>query len=77
MSAERIMPEVTVTAKADPEWVTVPHAASIAHRKPRTIYDWIRDDRIAWKRIDGVLLVLSKTADRLGQEVTRGRPKRG
>jgi hypothetical protein len=58
-----------------PEWVTVRHAAEIAHRKVRTIYDWIDQGRIASKQEDGVLLVLAKTADRLGQEVTRGRPK--
>lgn len=74
---DKIMPVVTITAATDPEWVTVQYAARIAHRKPRTVYDWISAERIAWKREDGVLLVLSKTAVRLGQEVTRGRPKQG
>ncbi len=57
------------------EWVTVPVAAHAAKRKPRTVYEWVADDRIAWKREGGQLLVLKKAAVRLGQETTRGRPK--
>lgn len=64
-----------LVAAAEAEWVSVSRAALIANRRPRTVYDWISQGRIASKRVDGALLVMSRTAYRLGQELTRGRPK--
>ena len=64
-----------VVARPEPEWISVARAALIANRKPRTVYDWIAEGRLAAKRVDGALVVLSRAAYRLGQETTRGRPK--
>lgn len=57
------------------EWVTVAIAARLAKRTPRAIYMWIDDKRIASKIEGGQTKVLRKAAIRLGEEVTRGRPK--
>lgn len=39
-----------------PEWVTVKVAAALVGKAPRTIYEWIENDRLAFRRNgDGVL----------------------
>lgn len=50
-------------------------AAVLAGREPRTIYDWIDENRLAARTEKGIIHVLAKAAARLGEEVTRGRPK--
>lgn len=57
------------------EWVTVAVAALLAKRDVNTIYDWIKDERMVSEFRDGKRVVLKRAALRLGQEVTRGRPK--
>lgn len=58
------------------EWVTVPEAALLAGRAPRTIYEWIEDDRLMTRlNDDGVMVVLSKAVQRVEPTVRRGRPR--
>lgn len=59
-----------------PEWVTVKIAALLTGKAPRTIYEWIEDDRLATRRnADGILEVLSKAVIRVEPTVRRGRPR--
>lgn len=59
-----------------PEWVTVKEAAALVGRAPRTIYEWIENDRLAWRlNGDGILEVLSKAVIRVEPTVRRGRPR--
>lgn len=59
-----------------PEWVTVKVAAKLVGRSPRTIYEWIEDDRLATRlNGDGILEVLSKAVVRVEPTVRRGRPR--
>lgn len=46
---------MTVTRK----WVTARAAATLAQRDLSTIYEWIRQDRLATKRENGITLVLT------------------
>lgn len=58
------------------EWVTVKEAAALAGRAPRTIYEWIENDRLATRTNgDGVLEVLAKAVARTAPTVSRGRPR--
>ena len=64
------------TASQPKEWVTVKEAAILVGKAPRTIYEWIEDDRLASRRnTDGVLEVLSKAVVRIEPTVRRGRPR--
>jgi hypothetical protein len=56
------------------EWITVEAAALVAGRSKRTVYEWVRTERIASRMIGGKVHVLSKAAARLGEELKRGRP---
>ncbi len=58
------------------EWVTVKEAAALTGKKPRTIYEWIQNDRLA-TRIDaaGRMTVLRKTVIRIEPTIRRGRPR--
>lgn len=59
-----------------PEWVTVKIAAALVGKSPRTIYEWIENDRLAFRRNgNGVLEVLSKAVVRIEPTVRRGRPR--
>lgn len=59
-----------------PEWVTVKVAAALVGKAPRTIYEWIENDRLAFRyNSEGVLEVLSKAVVRLEPTVKRGRPR--
>lgn len=59
-----------------PEWVTVKVAAKLVGRSPRTIYQWIENDRLAFRtNSDGILEVLSKAVIRVEPTVRRGRPR--
>lgn len=59
-----------------PEWVTVKVAAALVGKAPRTIYEWIENDRLAFRRnSEGVLEVLSKAVVRIEPTVKRGRPR--
>ncbi|MBC6496094.1 helix-turn-helix domain-containing protein [Microbacterium sp. 4-7] len=58
------------------EWVTVQEAALLAGKKPRTIYEWIEDDRLAVRRDDqNRMIVLSKAVIRVEPTIRRGRPR--
>lgn len=58
------------------EWITVKEAALLVGRAPRTIYEWIENDRLATRlNTDGVLEVLSKAVVRVEPTVRRGRPR--
>lgn len=58
------------------EWVTVKEAAFLVGKAPRTIYEWIENDRLASRtNTDGVLEVLSKAVVRVEPTVRRGRPR--
>lgn len=59
-----------------PEWVTVKVAAALVGKAPRTIYEWIENDRLAFRyNSEGVLEVLSKAVVRVEPTVKRGRPR--
>lgn len=59
-----------------PDWVTVKVAAALVRKSPRTIYEWIENDRLAFRRNgNGVLEVLSKAVVRIEPTVRRGRPR--
>lgn len=59
-----------------PDWVTVKVAAALVGKAPRTIYEWIENDRLATRRnSEGVLEVLSKAVVRIEPTVKRGRPR--
>lgn len=59
-----------------PEWVTVKVAAALVGKAPRTIYEWIENDRLAFRyNSTGVLEVLSKAVVRVEPTVKRGRPR--
>lgn len=59
-----------------PEWVTVKVAAALVGKSPRTIYEWIENDRLAFRRNgNGVLEVLTKAVVRIEPTVRRGRPR--
>lgn len=59
-----------------PEWVTVKLASVLTGKAPRTLYEWIEDDRLAYRQNGaGVLEVLSKAVLRLVPTVRRGRPR--
>lgn len=58
-----------------PEWVSVKVAALLTGKATRTIYEWIEDDRLAWRLQGGVLHVLSKAALRIAPTIRRGRPR--
>lgn len=65
-----------MSAPQPKEWVTVKEAALLVNKAPRTIYEWIEDDRLAFRRnADGVLEVLSKAVVRIEPTVRRGRPR--
>ncbi len=65
-----------MTTPQPKEWVTVKEAAVLVNKAPRTIYEWIEDDRLAFRRnADGVLEVLSKAVVRIEPTVRRGRPR--
>lgn len=58
------------------EWITVKEAAALVGKSPRTIYEWIENDRLATRtNTDGILQVLSKAVVRIAPTVTRGRPR--
>lgn len=58
------------------EWVTVKEAATLTGKKPRTIYEWIQNDRLASIiGTDGVTRVLAKAVVRIEPTVKRGRPR--
>ncbi|MDF2508462.1 MAG: hypothetical protein K0Q52_2321 [Microbacterium sp.] len=58
------------------EWVTVKEAALLVGKAPRTIYEWIENDRLATRlNSDGVTEVLSKAVIRIEPTVRRGRPR--
>jgi len=58
------------------EWVTVKEAAALAGKKPRTIYEWIEDDRLAVRRDDqNRMVVLAKAVVRVEPTIRRGRPR--
>ena len=58
------------------EWVTVKEAALLVGKAPRTIYEWIENDRLAFRtNTAGVLEVLSKAVVRVEPTVRRGRPR--
>lgn len=64
------------TSERLPEWVTVKEAAVLVGRAPRTIYEWIEDDRLATRlNADGILQVLSKAVIRVEPTIRRGRPR--
>ena len=57
-------------------WVTVKEAAALAGRAPRTIYEWIENNRLATRvNSEGVTEVLSKAVIRIEPTVRRGRPR--
>lgn len=58
------------------EWVTVQEAAALTGKKPRTIYEWIQNDRLAM-RLDagGRMTVLRKALLRIEPTIRRGRPR--
>lgn len=65
-----------MTAPQPKEWVTVKEAALLVGKAPRTIYEWIENDRLAFRRNSaGVLEVLSKAVLRIEPTVRRGRPR--
>jgi hypothetical protein len=56
--------------------VTVKEAALLVGKAPRTIYEWIENDRLATRlNGDGVTEVLSKAVIRIEPTVRRGRPR--
>ncbi|GAB2519563.1 helix-turn-helix domain-containing protein [Paramicrobacterium agarici] len=58
------------------EWVTVAEAAVLTGRSPRTIYEWIEDDRLAVRRdSENRMVVLSKAVVRIEPTIRRGRPR--
>ena len=57
------------------EWVTVAEAAVLTGKSRRAIYEWIEDDKLAARIIDGKLHVLSKAALRVAPTIKRGRPR--
>lgn len=58
------------------EWITVKEAAALVGKAPRTIYEWIEDDRLATRRnAAGILEVLSKAVVRIEPTIRRGRPR--
>lgn len=59
-----------------PDWVTVKVAAVLVGKAPRTIYEWIENDRLATRyNSEGVLEVPSKAVVRIEPTVRRGRPR--
>jgi hypothetical protein len=65
-----------VTAAQPKEWVTVKEAALLVGKAPRTIYEWIENDRLATRlNSEGVTEVLSKAVIRIEPTVRRGRPR--
>lgn len=65
-----------MTAQQPKEWVTVKEAALLVGRAPRTIYEWIENDRLATRlNSEGVTEVLSKAVRRIEPTVRRGRPR--
>ncbi len=59
-----------------PEWVTVPVAATLVHRAPRTVYEWITQGHLATRQnANNVTEVLSKAVVRVEATKRRGRPK--
>lgn len=51
-------------------------AAGLVGKRPRTIYEWIEDSRLASRRnADGLLEVMSKAVVRVEPTVRRGRPR--
>ena len=64
------------TASQPKEWVTVKEAAILVGKAPRTIYEWIQNDRLATRlNSDGITEVLSKAVVRIEPTVRRGRPR--
>ncbi|KZE91947.1 hypothetical protein [Microbacterium sp. TNHR37B] len=58
------------------EWITVKVATALVGRAPRTIYEWIENDRPASRMSsDGIPEVLSKAVVRVEPTVRRGRPR--
>ncbi|WP_437582717.1 helix-turn-helix domain-containing protein [Paramicrobacterium sp. CJ85] len=58
------------------EWVTVAEAAVLTGRSPRTIYEWIEDDRLAVRYdSENRMVVLSKAVIRIEPTIRRGRPR--
>lgn len=58
------------------EWVTVPVAAMLAGRAPRTIYDWITKGDLATRQNNNnVTEVRSNAVVRVEATKRRGRPK--
>lgn len=58
------------------EWITVKEAALLVGRAPRTVYEWINNDRLATRlNSDGILEVLSKAVVRVEPTIRRGRPR--
>lgn len=57
------------------EWVTVKEAAKLAGKKPRTIYKWIEDARLAVRQEEhNRMVVLAKAVVRVEPTIRRGRP---
>lgn len=58
-------------------WITVPEAAIIAHRKPRTIYDWIDGGHLATRLGNrGETLVDGRQVLEVEETRRRGRPRK-
>lgn len=58
-------------------WITVSDAAIIAHRKPRTIYDWIAAGLLQTVQGDtGEILVDGQQVLAVEETRRRGRPRR-
>lgn len=65
-----------MSAPSPKEWVTVAEAALLVGRAPRTIYEWIENDRLATRlNAEGITEVLSKAIIRIEPTVRRGRPR--
>lgn len=58
------------------EWITVKEAALLVGRAPRTIYEWIEDNRLPSRRNSaGVLEIPSTAVVRIEPTIRRGRPR--
>lgn len=60
-----------------PTWITVTDAATLSNRRPRTIYDWVRDHDVRSRKADdGTMRVHAVDVLEAESKKKRGRPAR-